>query len=173
MAASTLHPNYKTHKVAVPGPLARRILLRATGLMIRLGQLAAPDPDRTYYEELMAATRDQRASRGRPDQGVGPGILPHLPRLPPSPAPAGSAPREAPANPLPTETSVPPCRVRDRSYPGSYNVPLDLLREHRDELARTSARTSSWSAALVPVPPRPNTHWARPGYPACASLTAA
>lgn len=66
MAASTLHPNYwKTHKVAVSGSLARRILLRATGLMIRLGQLAAPDPDRTYYEELTAATRDQRASRNR------------------------------------------------------------------------------------------------------------
>jgi hypothetical protein len=66
MAASTLHPNcWKTHKVAVPGPVARRILLRATGLMIRFGQLAVPDPDKTYYEELTAATRDQRTSRSR------------------------------------------------------------------------------------------------------------
>jgi hypothetical protein len=66
IAASTLHPNcWKTHRVAAPGPLARRILLRATGLMIRLGQLAAPDPERTYYEDLTAATRDQRAARIR------------------------------------------------------------------------------------------------------------
>ena len=104
MAASTLHPNYKTHKVAVPGPLARRILLRATGLMIRLGQLAAPDPDRTYYEELMAATRDQRASRSRRirefDEEFSRAFRAchHLP--PRRQRAAGS-----PANPLPTETS--------------------------------------------------------------------
>lgn len=104
MAASTLHPNYKTHKVAVPGPLARRILLRATGLMIRLGQLAAPDPDRTYYEELMAATRDQRASRSRRIREFDEEFsrtfraCHHLP--PRRQRAAGS-----PANPLPTETS--------------------------------------------------------------------
>jgi len=33
--------------------------------MIRLGQLAAPDPERTYYQELTAATRDQRTRRSR------------------------------------------------------------------------------------------------------------
>src|SRR5262249_7733522 len=66
MAASPLHPNcWKPHRVAAPGLLARRILLRATGLMIRLGQLVAPDPDRTYYEDLTAVTRDQRAARIR------------------------------------------------------------------------------------------------------------
>ena len=72
--------------------------------MIRLGQLAAPDPDKTYYEELTAATRDQRASRSRRirefDEEFSRAFRArhHLP------------PREKltvgnPADPLPTETS--------------------------------------------------------------------
>jgi hypothetical protein len=66
MAAATMHPNcWKTHKVTVPGPVVRSILLRATGLMIRLGQLAAPDPEATYFEALTSLNRDQRAGRSR------------------------------------------------------------------------------------------------------------
>jgi hypothetical protein len=66
MAASTMHPNcWKTHKVTAPGPLKRKILLRATGLMIGLGQLLTPDPKTTYHEALAAMTRDQRADRSR------------------------------------------------------------------------------------------------------------
>jgi hypothetical protein len=66
MAASTMHPNcWKTHKVTVPGPVARKILLRATGLLIRVGQLITPDPEATYYETLAAMTRTQRIDRSR------------------------------------------------------------------------------------------------------------
>ena len=32
--------------------------------------------------------------------------------------------------------------------PGAYNVPLDLLREHRDEISRTWIRTWCWCVAL-------------------------
>jgi hypothetical protein len=66
MAASTMHPNcWKTHKVTVPRPAARKILLRATGLMIRLGQVVPPDPETTHFETLTAMTREQRAGRSR------------------------------------------------------------------------------------------------------------
>jgi hypothetical protein len=61
-----MRPNcWKTHKVTVPGPVARKILLRATGSMIRVGQLIAPDQETTYYETLTAMTRAQRTDRSR------------------------------------------------------------------------------------------------------------
>lgn len=66
LAASTLHPNcWTTHKVSVPNPVIRRILLRATGLLIRAQQVARPDPQRTYFEDLASLTKEQRAERSR------------------------------------------------------------------------------------------------------------
>jgi flavin reductase (DIM6/NTAB) family NADH-FMN oxidoreductase RutF len=64
MAASTLHPNcWATHKVTVPPRAVRRVLLRTTGLIIRSQQLARPDQERTYFEDLASLTREQRAAR--------------------------------------------------------------------------------------------------------------
>ena len=45
--------------------------------------------------------------------------------------------------------------------PGAYNVPLDLLREHRDEISRTSTRTWCWCAALGSARRRPRRRCAR------------
>jgi hypothetical protein len=118
MAASTMHPNcWKTHKVAVPGPAARRVLLRATGLMIRLGQLAAPDPETTYFEGLTAMSREQRTDRShrirRFDEEFSAFFRSrhHLPSRP------GRAVDE-PGDPLPTEASF---AEPDLAVPG---VPL-------------------------------------------------
>jgi hypothetical protein len=66
LAASTMHPNcWATHRVEVPPAVVRRILLRTTGLLIRTGQVIAPDPERTYYEELDSLTKEQRVARSR------------------------------------------------------------------------------------------------------------
>jgi hypothetical protein len=66
LAASTMHPNcWATHQVKVPPAAVRRVLLRATGLLIRTGQVLAPDPERTYYEELARLTKQQRVARSR------------------------------------------------------------------------------------------------------------
>jgi rhodanese-related sulfurtransferase len=66
-----------------------------------------------------------------------------------------------------------PAEFETAHIPGSYNVPLDLLREHRDELARHIDEDVVLVCRSVPALPRPNRHWDRPGYPACTSLTAA
>ena len=66
LAASTLHPNcWATHQVEVPPAVLRRILLRAAGLLIRTGQVLAPDPEQAYYEELASLTKQQRIARSR------------------------------------------------------------------------------------------------------------
>ena len=67
--------------------------------------------------------------------------------------------------------SAAPPRVLDVRTPGefqtahiagAYNVPLDLLREHRDEIIEHLTKTSCWCAAPVSAPPRPSRHCARP-----------
>ncbi len=66
LAASTMHPNcWATHQVEVPPAALRRILLRAAGLLIRTGQVLAPDPEQAYYEELASLTKQQRVARSR------------------------------------------------------------------------------------------------------------
>lgn len=64
LVMSTLHPTtWRVHGVTPPPAPVRALLLRTTGLMLRVQKALLPDPAENYQQQLEALTRQDRRER--------------------------------------------------------------------------------------------------------------
>jgi hypothetical protein len=64
LATSTMHPTtWRVHGMTPPPALVRALLLKTTGLGLRIQQTLLPDPTTNYQEAMEAQTRQERRDR--------------------------------------------------------------------------------------------------------------